>query len=65
MSRQDLLEETQNAYGKRVSERVCFSSWRRVELRTGSDGFGPQLIVLELMQIGLCEATSLDGLERH
>ena len=47
----------------------CFSSRCRVELpnvrRTGSDGFGPQLVILELIQISLREATSLDSLERH
>ena len=37
----------------------------RLVERTRSDGLGPQLVVLELIQISLHEATGLDGLERH
>ena len=33
--------------------------------RTGSDGLRSQLVVLELIQICLHEATSLNELERH
>lgn len=33
--------------------------------RTGCDGLGPQLVVLELIQVSLHEAAGLDGLERH
>ena len=32
---------------------------------TGCEGLGPQLVVLELIQVSLHEATGLDGLERH
>ena len=54
---------------QKAHERVSLNSWRRVGLqnvrRTCRDGFGPQLVVLELIQISLHEATGLDGLERH
>ena len=33
--------------------------------RTGCDGLRPQLVVPELVQVSLHEATGLDGLERH
>ena len=32
---------------------------------TGGDGLRPQLVVPELVQVSLHEATGLDGLERH
>ena len=34
-------------------------------IRTGCDGLGPQLVVLELRQVSPHEATGLEGLERH
>ena len=57
------MNECGSAYGvERVPHAEC--GCPRV-LRTRCDGLGPQLIVFELMQISLHEATGLDGLERH
>jgi hypothetical protein len=33
--------------------------------RTSCNGLGPQLVILELIEIGLRKAAGLDGLERH
>ena len=66
MPRKNLLEEAQNTYGREMKKRRlgCGCGVPRVR-RTRCDGFGPQLVVLELVKISLHEATGLDALKRH